>query len=551
MNIRYQYNYVAGLLKRYGFRGLVFKTLERSQSPMLAYTDCYQRYMPTEEELKTQRETKLAYEPLVSVVIPAYETPEKYLQELLDSLQEQTYTNWELCLADGSKSDAVAQKAEEYGSKDARIRYQKLDKNGGISENTNGGFAMAEGEYIALMDHDDLLTPNALYEMVKCLNESCSGEERKLAMIYSDEDKINGDGTLHSRPHFKPDYNREFLRHNNYFCHFLMFSAELLAKTGGLNREYDGAQDYDFVLRCVEAGAVVRHVPKILYHWRIHEGSTAGNSADKAYAFDNGCRAIEGHLSRIGEPGHAEVTTNLGVYHVTYELRGNYAVTVVCESQEQLIRIREHYQNSQFQIHYLLTDQFNNGVMKECVGDYVLFVGRNVEVRPDGLLETLLQSCQYPANGIAGAKLLTPKHRVYACGLIYGQDGSLIPSCGRLREEYKGYFLHAVIPRNVSALPFGCVMLRRDAWEQTGGFSEEFDGVYRDADYCFKLQESGYQVLVIPEVTAIVKKNTGEFSGEMVQKAFAKKWKDKLAQPDPCYNINLSLQADGTYAMRE
>lgn len=173
------------------------------------------------------------------------------------------------------RADRSHRCAEEYAKTDKRIRYQKLLCNGGISENTNEGFQMASGAYIALMDHDDLLSENALYEMVKCLNERYLPEERKMAMIYSDEDKINGDGSVYSRPHFKPDFNLEFLRHNNYFCHFLMFSTELLQKAGGLNKEYDGAQDYDFVLRCVDAGALVKHIPKILYHWRIHEGSTA------------------------------------------------------------------------------------------------------------------------------------------------------------------------------------------------------------------------------------------------------------------------------------
>lgn len=561
MNIRYQYNYVTGLLKRYGFRGLVFKTLERSKSPMLAYTDCYRRYMPAEEELRVQRAKKLPYAPLVSIVVPAYETPENYLRELMDAVLAQSYPNWELCLADGSKTDGVERIVAEYAAKDLRIRYQKLQKNGGISDNTNGGFAMAKGEYIALMDHDDLLTKNALYEMVQCLNASYTEEERAYAMIYSDEDKISADGSVHSRPHFKPDFNPEFLRHNNYFCHFLMFSRKLLETAGGLRKEYDGAQDYDFVLRCVDAGAVVHHVPKILYHWRIHEGSTAGNSADKAYAFDNGCRAIEAHLRRCGEPGKAEVTTNLGVYRIRYQLEGEYRLTVVAGSKETLEKIRNHYKRQEpaagyrLQIQYLLADVFCNGLEKECTGDYIFYIRKGIGVKPEGLLETLLGSCQQDRNGIVGAKLLNKKRRVASCGFVYDDSGNLIPLCGGIPAEYKGYFLHAVIPQNVSTLSFDCVMLRRDAFRAAGGLDETFRGIYRDADYCFRLQQLGYRVVVTPEICAIQyegqKAEEGLQNDGQQKKQFFDRWKIKLFQPDPCYNCNLSLQAGHTYAMKE
>lgn len=563
MNIKYQYNYITGLLKRYGFRGLVLKTLERSKSPMLAYTNCYEKYMPSEEELEQQKKTPLFYAPLVSIVIPAYETAEAFLRELMDSLLAQTYPNWELCLADGSKSDAVYRVAEEYQKKDERIRYRKLEKNGGISDNTNGGFEMARGEFIALMDHDDILTPNALYEMIRCLNDSFGEKERNLAMIYSDEDKMNSDGTIFSRPHFKPDYNPEFLRRNNYFCHFLIFSKELLQKTGGLDSSFDGAQDYDFVLRCTEAGAIIRHVPKILYHWRIHEGSTAGNSADKSYAFDNGCRAIEAHLARIGEPGRAEITTNLGVYKVTYTLQGSYSVTVVAEQQAQLVKIRNYYKkeqdkNKEYQlnIRYLLAEQLNNGVVKECIGDYVLFICRDTWAEPENLIENMLRICQHEQIGIVGAKLLTKKKKVASCGMIYDEDGAFVQSCGGIPAEYKGYFLHAVIPQNVSALLFQCVMFSKKLWEKTGGFDENYSGIYRDADYCFRLQKLGYQVVMTPEVTAVTREGNLAEEDEnafntAIRQNFVQKWSGKLKKGDPCYNCNLSLKPQSTYGMKE
>ncbi len=558
MSLSYQYKYLKSLLKRYGVRGLITKALERKNSPMLAYTKSCGRYFPTEEELLRQKENQPSFSPLVSIVVPAYETPKQYLKELIESVLAQSYENFELCIADGSRTETVEKTAAWYAAKDGRIRWKKLEKNGGISENTNGGFAMAKGEYIALMDHDDRLSFHALYEMVQCLNDSFTEEERKMALIYSDEDKMNRDGTVFSRPHFKPDFNLEFLRRNNYFCHFLMFSSHLLDRAGGLKKEYDGAQDYDFVLRCVDAGAVVRHVPKILYHWRIHEGSTAGNSADKAYAFDSGCRAIEAHLKRCMEPGRAEVTANLGVYRVRYELKGRYKITVAAEADEQLCSIRKHYQRLvekgdayHLDIQYRKIDFGNHGIEKGCTGDYILYIRQGIRVNPNGLIESMLGICQRRSVGIVGAKIITKNRRVASCGFCYGKDGSLIPLCGGIPASYKGYFLHAVIPQNVSAVSFGCVMFRKDAFQKAGGMDLSMTGIYRDADCCFRFALCGYDTAVTPEVLAVeYEADLAEENEENQKQRFLDRWEEKLMQPDPCYNRNLSLAAGCTYAMK-
>lgn len=555
MNIRYQIYYVTGLLKRYGFRGLVFKTIERWQSPMLAYGRCYRRYLPTAEELQEQRKHVFSYCPLVSIVVPTYETPKVYLKELLDCVKAQSYSNWELCIADGSQTEGVQRIVEAYAGEDARIRYQRLTQNAGISENTNCGLHMAKGEFIALMDHDDLLTENALFEMVKKLNTSYTEEERCDAMLYSDEDKMNGEHTVYSRPHFKPDFNLEFLRHNNYFCHFLMFSSRLLEKTGGLQKEYDGAQDFDFVLRCVDAGAKVEHVPKILYHWRIHEGSTAGNSADKSYAFENGCKAIEAHLERCHEPGKAQITTNLGVYQIRYQLQGTYEVTVAAEEEKTLEQIRacygEQFQGTgyQFQIRYLCIKSMEEVYKRSDIGAYLWYIQKGIRLNPKGALEILLGSCQQNRNGVVGAKVLTSHKKVASCGLLYDENGNLIPACGGISAEYKGYFLHSVIPQNVSAISFACVMFRREVLQKMQGLDENLQGIYQEADLCFRLQEEGYQVVVIPQVTVIQKAPL--VPDDVYKEMFCEKWKQKLQLPDPYYNLNLSLQAYHTYAMRE
>ncbi|MDE6905901.1 MAG: glycosyltransferase [Lachnospiraceae bacterium] len=554
MNIKYQYNYVKSLLKRYGLKGLVLKTLERSRSPMLSYTDVYQRYLAGEEELNRQREDVLSFAPLVSIVIPAYETGEVYLRELLDSLTAQTYGNWELCLADGSKSCSVESVVKEYQMKENRIHYKRLTKNGGISENTNAGFEMAAGEFVALMDHDDVLAPGALYEMVKCLNE-VPYDQRNLAMIYSDEDKIDSEGKVHSRPHFKPDFNLEFLRRNNYICHFLMFSRELLHKTGGLNPDFDGAQDYDFVLRCVEAGAYVGHVPKILYHWRIHEGSTAGNSADKEYAFDNGCKAIEGHLSRMGTPGRARVTPNLGVYQVSYERKGVYQVSVIAASRETLAYIKRQItpyltgEGYKIKTEYLLADRLKKDILNRAKGDYIFWAGEHVTIPGDALVK-LLSICGAGQNGIVGAKILDTKKRVLSNGYIYDREGHLIPSLKGLYGGFKGYFLHGVIPKWVSAVSFSCVVIKRKALEM----AEEdlrFTGEYYGADLSFSMRRAGFFTVVTPEVSVILKSREKGGLNQEERKIFSRKWEKELSRPDPCYNRNLKLKTGYTYEMRE
>lgn len=505
-----------------------------------------------------QRKTPLSYMPLISIVVPAYETAEAFLRELMEAVISQTYENWELCIADGSKSDSVEEIVKEYQCRETRILYHRLVENGGISENTNVGFQMAKGEYIAMMDHDDLIPPNALYEMAACLEKSYKEEQRKFALIYSDEDKIDHSGKIHSRPHFKPDYNPEFLRRNNYFCHFLMFAKELLQETKGLRSEYDGAQDYDFVLRCVEAGAIISHVPKILYHWRIHEGSTAGNSADKSYAFDLGCRAIEGHLERVSQPAKAATTANLGVYQVKYQLKGYYRLTVFTEEEQEGKRIEEHYRTEEccrenntqgyvLDIHYGHGTGLNKETLDSCSGDYILFIRKGVHPKVENLIENLLSICSHKQVGVVSAKLYTKKNRVVSCGLIYGRDGEFVPACGGMPREYKGYFLHGVITQNVSAVMFSCVMIKKEAYALCK--EESFLGVYQDADICFQMQEAGYQVITTPDAEAIV----GLDERDMQQKSesFVKKWRKKLEISDPCYNENLSLKYGKTYSMKD
>lgn len=547
MRIGYQANYVRSLIKRYGVRGLWQKTLERAQSPMRDYKERYLEFLPTEEELARQREEVLEYTPCISIALPTYETKEEFLCNLIDALQSQSYGNWELCIADGSRSDCVKEVLKSKYAGEERIRYQKLENNGGISVNTNAAFEMTRGEYVALMDHDDVLTFNALYEIVHCLG-TYTQEEREYALVYSDEDKMNADRSEYSRPHFKPDYNPEFLKRNNYFCHFLVVSRQLLQKTGGLREEFDGAQDYDFVLRCVRNGAIVRHIPKILYHWRIHEGSTAGNSEDKAYAFEKGCRAIEEYLQSIGEPAKVSVTPNLGVYQVDYELLSKPRVTMVVSDVRQVEALKRQTYQEHFD--YIFAEEITNQLIEYCDNEYICFMGQDAYFHSEDAVEKMLKICQHSSVGVVGAKLIDSNGKIVEAGLVHNEEAEFVGSCSGLPKEFKGYFLHAVIPKNVSAVSFEVVMIKKSAWSRVDGLEDGLEGVYRAADYCFQLRQIGYEVVVAADVAADVRKDFDIFCKERDRMLLKEKWQEEFEMGDSCYNANLKVMKNHTYEMK-
>ena len=265
------------------------------------------------------------------MVVPAYHTPQLFLRQMMDSLIAQTYGNWELCIANGSPDDMEMGKVlEEYSQKDSRILFKNLEKNEGIAQNTNEAFAMASGEFIGLLDHDDLLAPNALYEIVNALNNHENAD-----VVYTDEDKVTAELDEHFQPHLKPDFNIDLLRSNNYICHFFVARRSLVETVGGFRTEFDGAQDYDFIFRCVEQARQVVHVPEILYHWRTHKASTADNPASKMYAFEAGKRAIEAHLARMGVKGTVSHTPDLGFYRVQYPVQGHPLVSIIIPNKDE------------------------------------------------------------------------------------------------------------------------------------------------------------------------------------------------------------------------
>ena len=319
--------------KENGLRALIKKSCHKIQGldNDYDYGEWYELTKPTEEELKAQRETHFEKEPLFSVVIPVYKTPERYLKEMLDSILDQTYGNWEVCIADGSpRGQDVEKVLKKYAQKDSRIRYEILGGNRGISGNTNAALAMAKGEYVILADHDDTIPPQAFYEVAKAINKHPDCD-----VLYSDEDKLDMDGKALFDPHFKPDFNPDLLTSVNYICHLFVVKKELLDQVGGFRQEFDGAQDYDFIFRCTEQAKEIVHIPQVLYHWRCHQDSTASNPESKMYAFEAGSRAIMAHYERMGIPAErVEKGVDYGIYHTTFKIKGEPLISIIIPNKD-------------------------------------------------------------------------------------------------------------------------------------------------------------------------------------------------------------------------
>lgn len=469
--------------KRYPPRELLDKIREKLAAPYQDYPKRAAEYLPSKEELQKQRQQQasLAFRPLISIVAPAYETEERFLRELIDSCIAQTYPEWELCIADGSRSEKVKKCLDTFYRTEKRVRYRKLSRNEGISGNTNRGIAMAEGEYLAFLDHDDLLVASALYEMVRKINET--GAE----VLYSDEDKVDADSNRYSDPHFKLGFNQELLLGNNYICHFLVASREAVERAGGLDGRYDGAQDFDFVLRLSECAKGFVHVPKILYHWRMHGGSTAGNTESKQYAYEAGKRAVEAALERRGYRGSVQMGRELGFYRIRYEVPKGLKVAVrewgVKAPGYERVRRQAETELKELEAVVSWLDSAD-GEKPEAAdietleedkagldqADYLLFMNRGITDMKAGSIGILLGSCARPGVGKVGCRTITGGRkgtggRVKQCG-YWKKGDSLVPRFAGLPGRFKGYYRRAYLPVEVDAVSNDLAVQKRRKREE-------------------------------------------------------------------------------------
>ncbi len=571
-------------LKHYGPKEFWIRLHERFEPEEVPYGPWYEAYKPDETALEKQRNHKFSKTPLISIAVPAYKTPGVFLRQMIRSVQDQTYGNWELCIANGSPEDEEMKKIlRECAREDSRIRYKNLKENLGIAGNTNEAFAMAGGEFVGLLDHDDLLAPNALYEVVKAVNKNPQAD-----VIYTDEDKVTTDLSEHFQPHLKPDFSLDLLRSNNYICHFFIVRREILEKTGGFRKEFDGAQDHDLIFRCVEQAREIAHIPEILYHWRTHKASTADNPASKMYAFDAGKRAIEAHLDRMGVKGIVSHTKDLGFFRVKYPIQGSPLVSVIIPNKDEeptlracidSIREKTTYKNYEiliiennstskeiFQYYKELSGQenirifnwkkefnysaINNYGASKARGEYLLFLNNDVTVITPDWMEEMLGVCQRKEVGAVGVKLLYPDNTIQHAGCVIGIGGIAGHMFVDMPADRTGYLHKASILQDMSAVTAACMMMKRKAFEEAGGFTEELAVAFNDVDLCLKVRKEGYLIVYDPyaQLYHMESKTRGEEDSEKKLRRFQTEieymrchWLDILKNGDPYYNKNLSL----------
>lgn len=571
--------------KRHGLQETVIKAKDKlTKRNEVKYEKWLRHHMPSRAILAKQRQRKFDNMPKISIVVPLYKTPENYLREMIESVRDQTYSNWELCLSDGSGKDSPIQNIlKHYQEKDERIKVVYTGEQMQISENTNKGLELATGEFIAFADHDDLLPPNALYECVRAINK-----HPKIRAIYTDEDKISMDGKKHFQPHFKPDFNRDLLNSTNYFCHLFVVDKRVVDKVGGLNPEYDGAQDYDFVLRCSEVTRNIYHIPKILYHWRAHMDSTAENPESKMYAFEAGARAIAAHYKRIGID-NAEVTQTecLGVYRTHYKIEEEPLVSIIIPNKDHTddldtclksiertsyhnyeVIIVENNSTEEKTFEYYKTlqerdkvkviywkDEFNysainNYGVSQAKGEYLLFLNNDTEMINKECIHELLGFCMREDVGVVGARLYFPDNTIQHAGVVIGLGGIAGHIFLNTPWEDVGYFARIITQQDYSAVTAACIMVKRKVFEEVHGFDTELVVAFNDVDLCLRIREKGYLVVYNPyaELYHYESKSRGsDNTPDKIERFnretafFERRWEKILRAGDPFYNRNFAI----------
>ena len=572
------------ILKKRGITGL----LDHVKDNYFTDEEQYQRWLkkkrPSALELHRQSKRTFDYEPLISIVIPLYNTPQEYLRKLLQSITAQSYGKFELCLADGSTKKGPAAFVKKFYGNDPRIRLKHLRLNAGISENTNEAIRMATGEFLMFADHDDFLEPDALYEMVRALNEN-----RELDLIYTDEDLCDEKGERFFAPRMKPDFNPDFLRSINYICHLVLVRKSLAEEVGLLRKQCDGAQDYDFLLRCIEKTDRVYHIPKVLYHWRVSETSTAGNQDSKTYAIDAGKLALTEHYARLGYEAEVEYTGIFIMYRMRLKLKSQPLVTILIPNKDQaetlancLDSIYEKTDYPHFEIlvvennsekeetfayyekmkqehenFHVVTYQggfnysaINNFGVRHAKGEYLLFLNNDTEVISPFWIREMLGFCQREDTAAVGAKLFYPDGLVQHCGVVVGIANYAGHVQNFKTRRDNGYFGRLRAVQDISAVTAACMLVKRSVFEEIGGFDESFEVAFNDVDLCLRMRETGKLIVQDPNVELYHYEsksrgyeNTPEkltrFKGEVIR--FRKRWKAFLEKGDPYYSPNLTL----------
>ncbi len=567
---------------------------------------------PTEERRREEEETVFPHMVKFSILVPLYNTPREFLTAMLDSVVAQTYKNWELCLADGSDiggsigSDIggsigsggnhsyVGEICREYQKADreknggqGRIIYQKLEKNEGISGNTNRCLALATGEYIGLFDHDDILHPSVLYEYAKAINEQGAD------YIYCDETTFkNNDINKMLTMHFKPDYAVDNLRANNYICHFSVFHRHLLDGSELFRTKYDGSQDHDMILRLTDKAKKVVHVPKLMYYWRSHAGSVASGIQAKTYAVDAAKGAVADHLRKHGYT-HFKITSTRAfetIFKISYQIIGNPKISIVIANKDhepdlrrcissimekstydnyEIIIVENNSETPEIKKYYeeLKEDErikivtyegsfnysaVNNLGVKAAEGEYILLLNNDTQVITVNWMEELLMYAQREDVGAVGAKLYYGDKTIQHAGVVLGLGAHRTAGHSHYMQhrENLGYMGRLCYAQNVSAVTGACLLVSKELFEKAGGLDESFAISLNDVDFCIKLREMGYLNVFTPFAELYHYESVSRGLDDQGEKAaryneesarFREKWKEVLEKGDPYYNPNFSL----------
>lgn len=576
-------------LQSHGMAALVekaFQKIRNRRNAPVEYGKWLPKHLPDKVELERQRKTNFAVNPKFSIVVPLYKTPVEYLEQMVQSVKQQTYTNWELVLSDGSGKDSPLKEVlARLAAEEPRIRVVENEKTLQISENTNAAMEQATGDFFVFMDHDDMLTEHALFECAAVINKTPDAD-----VIYSDEDKMSMDGHKFFQPHFKPDFNLDLLCTVNYICHLFVAKRELVEKVGMLRSEFDGAQDYDFIFRCTEEAEKICHIPKIMYHWRCHEDSTAENPESKQYAFDAGRRAIEAHYQRKGI--HAEVENGefLGLYRTKYILDEKPLISIIIPNKDhiddldrcvQSILKKSAYPNYEFvivennstedetfayyeklqkeceKVHVCRYagpfnySKINNFGVSHAAGEYLLLLNNDTEMINEDCLEEMLGYCSRSDVGAVGARLYYEDNTIQHAGVVIGFGGIAGHCFVQQPRGNTGYCHRIICAQDYSAVTAACMMVKRSVFEEVGGLTEELAVAFNDIDFCMKVRQKGYLIVYNPyaELYHYESKSRGlEDTPEKLERfhneirIFETRWPEIMKNGDPYYNPNLSLE---------
>ena len=542
---------------------------------------------PSPSDLETQRTKalKLGYTPLISVVVPVWNTPRKILEQTISSVIQQTYQNWELCIADGASNSETKQVLLDWAEKDQRIKIKFLDENKGIAINSNEAIALAQGEFVGFLDHDDLLAPFALFEIVSRLQF-----DKDIDVVYSDEDKTDEEERRFDS-FFKPDFSPDYLRSINYMPHFLVVRKSLGDQVAWFREGYDGAQDYDLILRLVEKARVIAHIPKVLYHWRVWAVSTAGGVEAKPYANASGKKALQDHLERVGLSAQVEDGYSSTLYRVHYRSSNTPLISIIIPNHDRAADLKRcidsilqktAYPNFEIfliengskeqetfklyeqikqdpKVHIIKWDwpfnysRVNNWAAAQASGEVFLFLDNDTESIHKDWLEQMLQFALRPDVGAVGAKLYYPDGTIEHGGIIIGIGGVAGYSHRHSLKNDPGYFCQLVLPHNVSAVTSTCLMLRKQAFREVNGFDENYPLAFGDVDLCLRILQKGYLNVWTPyaELYHYKPETPGlEYTIEKSKRFekeieyFKRTWAQFLQTGDPYYNPNLTLERE-------